>query len=455
MHLINNFNNHWKKQFSQLLGPSSRLLVTVSGGLDSVVLLDLLSKSGHDLVIAHCNFGLRGEESERDEKFVRELAAKYEKEILVERFDTKNFAATNKVSTQEAARTLRYNWFASIIENWATIEGAGNSGNYILTAHHADDNIETVLMHFFRGTGLRGLSGIQPSQDERWLLRPLLPFRRKELEEYAKANGLDFVEDSSNASDKYTRNFFRHRVIPQIKEVYPQAEENILQNITRFAEAGSLYRQAIDRHLKKLLLPKGNEIHVPILLWKKTDPLHTITWEIIKNHGFNAAQTDEVIKLLDAENGAYITSPTHRIIRNRQWMIICTNATDHAAHILVEKNDNNIVFKEGRLSIRNIKWPHEKINTSATEAWIDAAKIKFPLLLRKWKEGDYFYPLGMQKKKKLSRFMIDNKLSRTDKEKIWVIESDKKIVWVVGLRIDDRVKINDLTTSVICIVLRN
>ncbi len=448
MDLSVKFNTHWKKEFSQLMHPSSRLLVTVSGGLDSVVLLDLLVEGGYDIVIAHCNFGLRGEESERDENFVRELASQYSKEIVVKRFATKQFAEKNKISIQEAARELRYDWFGSIINSWA-------EKNYILTAHHADDNIETVLMHLFRGTGLHGISGIQPIQKDRQLLRPLLPFRRKELEEYVTARGLHFVEDSSNASDKYTRNFFRNRLIPEIKEIFPQVEENLLQNIHRFTESQVLYKQAVDHQLKKLITRKGNECHIPVLLWKKTNPIHTITWEIIKPYGFTPAQTDEVIRLLDAENGAYIASPTHRIIHNRQWMLISVNATENAAHIIIEENNNNISFSNGQLTLKNIKWPQDTITNPATEAWIDADKIKFPLLLRKWKEGDYFYPLGMQKKKKLARFFIDNKLSRTDKEKVWVIESNRKIIWVIGLRIDDRYKITPQTTSVLSISLKN
>ncbi len=451
MSLNNTFITHFTHHFRPLLTASSRLLVTVSGGVDSVVLLDLLAGTGVDMVIAHCNFALRGEESERDEQFVRGLAQKYGKELLVKRFNTKEFAETNSVSIQEAARTLRYEWFTSVLQSWES----NSAKNYIVTAHHADDNIETVMMHFFRGTGLHGFTGIQPVLTSRRLIRPLLPFRKKELEIYAAEKGLHFVEDSSNASEKYTRNFFRHRIIPGIQQVYPQVEENILQNITRLKEAEALYRQAVDRHLKKLLVRRGNEVHIPILLWKKAEPLHTITREIIKDYGFSAVQTEEVIKLMDAANGAYMASPTHRIIRNRQWMILCPLATQNAAHILVEETDNTILFEQGHLSIKKIPWPQEKINTAPTEAWLDAATLQFPLLLRKWKQGDYFYPLGMQKKKKLSRFFIDHKLSRTDKEKVWVLESNKKIVWVVGIRMDDRVKIREGTTGVISILFRN
>jgi tRNA(Ile)-lysidine synthase len=204
MNLLEKFQHHWKTQFSHLSTVNCQLLLAVSGGVDSVVLTDLIHKSGFQYRIAHCNFQLRADESERDEKFVRSLGEQYGQEVLVKRFDTKQYSLDHKISIQEAARDLRYEWFKEIV------------ANYILTAHHADDNIETMLMHFFRGTGIQGLIGIQPSSPERKLLRPMLAFRKKELLEYATEHGLRFMEDSSNASDKYTRNFFRNQLLPQI-----------------------------------------------------------------------------------------------------------------------------------------------------------------------------------------------------------------------------------------------
>jgi tRNA(Ile)-lysidine synthase len=282
--------------------------------------------------------------------------------------------------------------------------------------------------------------GIQPAMAERNLIRPLLPFKKSELLAYAKEEELEFVEDSSNASDKYTRNFFRNQLLPQIKEVFPQVEENLVHNIERFNEVSQLYRQSVQLHLKKLIEKKNNEFHVPVLKLKKVKPLHTITWELIKPFGFHASQTDEIVKLLDAANGSYQASATHRIIRNRNWLIITPVLNESAQHILIEAGDKSVAFENGVLKIQHSKL---KIQSDKAEAFLNTAEIKFPLLLRKSKTGDYFYPLGMQKKKKLSRFFIDLKLSKTEKEKVWVIESDKKIVWVVGYRIDDRCKIAD------------
>jgi tRNA(Ile)-lysidine synthase len=438
--MLQSFNQHWKRTFPHLTPQNCRLLLAVSGGVDSVVLTHLVAQSGFDFRIAHCNFQLRGEESERDEQFVLALGKQYGKEVLIRRFDTGAFASARKMTIQEAARELRYAWFNTIRED-----------NWLVTAHHADDNIETMLMHLFRGTGIKGLAGIQAIQEERALLRPLLPFRKQELLEYAREAKLDFVEDSSNSSDKYTRNFFRHQLIPGIREVFPQAEENILHTIEHLKEALQVYDQSIHLQLGKLIEKYGNEIHIPVLKWKQATPLHTLTREMLKPYGFTTAQTAEAIKLLDASNGSYLQSPTHRLIRNRKWMIIAENANEQAAHIIIEETDSEVRFAEKTLKIQSPKIKSQNISvpSTASEAFLDAAKISFPLLLRKWKQGDYFYPLGMQKKKKLSRFFIDLKLSPTDKEKVWVLEMDKKIIWVIGYRIDDRFKIIDTTTDIL------
>jgi tRNA(Ile)-lysidine synthase len=450
LHIMNvqdKFKENWNQQFSQFTNNNCHLLLAVSGGSDSVILTDLVAKAGFEFTIAHCNFQLREDESERDEAFVIALGNHYEKKVLVKRFHTKQFAEENKIGIQEAARILRYNWFNQNIE-----EQYSNNG-LIVTAHHADDNIETVLINFFRGTGLQGLKGIQPYQQEQKLIRPLLCFRKEELLLYAKEQNLAFVEDSSNQSDKYTRNYFRNQLIPSLKEVFTEVEENILHNIKRFKEAETLYSQAVQQHKIKLLEQKGNEIHIPILKLKQTKPLETIVWEIIKNFQFSAAQTVDVIKLLDAGNSSFIQSATHRIIKNRKWLIIAELQHKNSQHILIEQGEKEVVLEKGILQLDMIQSTGETSEADRFTAFVDADSIQFPLLLRKWKQGDYFYPLGMQKKKKLSRFMIDQKLSATDKENTWVIESNKKIIWVIGYRIDDRFKLMPQTKNILKIIL--
>jgi tRNA(Ile)-lysidine synthase len=455
MDFLKQFQQYIKRQ--NLFQQKDKLLLAVSGGVDSVVLCELCKQAGYDFTIAHCNFQLRGEESERDENFVQELGKKYDVEVLVKKFETENYAAENKLSIQVAARELRYTWFNELLTKIKADlfpEGSksplGGLGG-LLTAHHANDNIETLLMNFFKGTGINGMHSILPKQGN--IIRPLLFAKKETISEFALANNLSFVEDSSNASDKYTRNYFRNQLIPGLQKVFPQVEDNLLNNIDRFCDIEILYRQSVDLHKKKLLEQKGNEIHIPVLKLLKTTPLHTVVYEIIKDYGFTAHQTDEVVTLLKSETGKYIQSATHRILKNRNWLIIALNESSDAATILIE-DEGSWQFAIGSLQVKKIMFNNQfSIVNNQLTAQLNAAEIKFPLLLRKWKQGDYFYPLGMQKKKKLSRFFIDQKLSQIQKEKTWVIEMDKKIIWVIGMRIDDRFKITESTKNILQISL--
>lgn len=439
MNLQEKFKEYIKQQ--NLFHTGHQLLLAVSGGVDSVVLCELCKQSGFNFAMAHCNFQLRGEDSNRDEQFVKQLAQKYAVTFHHISFDTVTIAKTEKKSVEEIARDLRYKWFEELKLH--------NGYNYLLTAHHAGDNIETVLMNFLRGTGIKGLHGILPKQKN--IARPLLFASKKMLELFAAENNIAFVTDYTNEQSEFTRNYFRNELIPSIKKVFPAVEENILQNIKRLGETEQLYHQAIEWHKKKLLQTKGIEIHIPVLKLLKTIPLATVVYEIIKEYNFTAHQTEDVIALLQSDSGKYVQSFSHRVIRNRKWLIISSNKTEEAKHILIDANENKVTFENGVLQFE--KHSIFQINHSPFTAQLDNDEIKFPLLLRKWKQGDYFYPLGMQKKKKLSRFFIDHKLSLTDKEKIWVLESNKKIIWVIGLRIDDRFKITGKTKNVLQISL--
>jgi len=461
MSLLNKFINNIQQE--NLFQKNDYLLLAVSGGADSVALCELCFQAGFHFEIAHCNFQLRGEESQRDEEFVRQLAEKYWSKVFIKKFDTKKYAEEKKISIQIAARELRYEWFDELLkEEFAgSYHSASNlipdstnlipHTSYLLTAHHANDNIETLLMNFFKGTGIKGLQGILSNQGK--IIRPLLFAKKKEIISFIKENNLEFVEDSSNSSEKYTRNYFRLQLIPSIQNVFPYVEENLINNIERFKEIEVLYLQSIELHKKNLLEQKGNEVHIPVLKLLKSKPLKTIVYEIIKDFNFTAHQTGEAVHLLNSESGKYISSATHRILKNRKWLIIAPVNNFLAQHILINKSDKEIVFELGKLIFKNEAFTNEKISTSNLTAMLDAKNITFPLLLRKWKPGDYFYPLGMQKKKKLSKFFIDQKISLTEKEKVWVIESDKRIIWIIGKRIDDRFKITEKTKNVVSIHL--
>ena len=432
----------FKNFIKELNRPHAKFAVAVSGGIDSTVLCELCKQAEVDFSIVHCNFKLRGEESDRDEQFVRSLGEKYGVKVLVKSFETEAYAINNKCSVQVAARELRYQWFHQLYQEDKNV--------YILLAHHANDNIETVLMNFFRGTGLEGMTGMPSKIEDSHILRPLLPNTRKEIQEFAKVHQLTWVEDSSNQSSKYTRNFFRNEIIPLIQKVYPTAEQNLLDNIKRFEGINELYKigfekiksEVIEKHLQDIIIP----IH-KLRPYKDT----SFIYELIKEYGFGEKQVEEVIKLMESESGKYLENESYQIIRHRKNLIITPKLSAAETAVAVEKNTKQVQLSDSTLLFEECPIKHFKLNKSEKVANMDAALIEFPLLVRRWKQGDYFYPLGLRKKKKLARFFIDQKLSKADKEKIWVIESNQRIVWVVGLRIDDRFKVTEKTKNVLLI----
>ncbi|HTN09007.1 tRNA lysidine(34) synthetase TilS [Agriterribacter sp.] len=446
--LLHLFKANIKKE--KLFQTGDVLLLAVSGGVDSVVLCELCHLAKFRFIIAHCNFQLRGEESKRDERFVKGLAEHYGKEIFLKRFDTEAYALQNKTSIQVAARELRYQWFYELT---AELETRERTPVHVLTAHHADDNVETVLMNFFKGTGIAGMRGMLPKTHK--ITRPLLFAQKQTLIDFAKEQVLSFVEDSSNASDKYSRNYIRHHVVPFIEEIYPGAAGNITANIERFREIELLYTQSIAVHKKNLIEQRGNEVYIAVRKLLKTDPLKTVVFEITKAYGFTAKQAEEVIGLLHAETGKFVLSSTHRILRNRDCLVISSLAQNASSVIVIDKNEKEVMFEKGKLLLtireRKDEW---EIPVAPSVACLDMKEIQFPLLLRKWKPGDYFYPLGMKKKKKLSRFFIDQKLSLPEKENTWVVEMNKKIVWVVNKRIDERFKVLPGTKTILKIALK-
>ena len=434
------------KKFIDKLGlPHAKFGVAISGGIDSVVLCELCAETGIDFFLVHCNFKLRGEESERDEQFVRGLAKKYGVKILVKEFDTEKYAGENKLSIQVAARELRYQWFSDLHQQ--------DKNNYILLGHHANDDIETAMMNFFRGTGIEGLTGM-PLLSYHYCLRPLLNNTRKQIQEFASQHHLSWVEDSSNLSSKYARNFFRNEVMPLLKKVYPMVEENLLDNIRRFKNINALYKIGVDKLKEEIFQRNASGVIIPI---NKLRPYqHTsLIYEIIKDYGFGEKQVDEILKLMDSGPGRYIENEFYQVMRHRKNLIITQKQSSVQTAAAIEKDTKQLRLAGADFSLRFYSIDHLKLNKAETVAQLDAALVGFPLLIRKWKEGDYFYPLGLRKKKKLSRFFIDQKLSMMDKEKIWIVESESRIIWVPGLRIDDRFKITPATKEVLELSISN
>lgn len=433
--MINRFKEIIETVFS-IRTSDSHFILAVSGGLDSRTMAELFFRSGYRFSIAHVNFQLRPE-AVLEEEFVKKLAQHYGCDFHTARFDTEKYAVDQRLSIQEAARELRYNWFSEVAQHCTQLQ------SYIVTAHHANDDVETLLINFFRGSGIHGLTGIPPKQ--RNIIRPLLEFKRKELQQFAENNGLEWMEDQSNLSNKYTRNFYRLDVIPLLESRIPDVVDILKNNIARFGDVNRLYNEMILEKKKRLCSIIDKETHIPVLLLQKTTAAKTVLWEIIKEYGYSSDQLNEVWKLTGSDTGRYVTSENFRIFRNRKFLIIAPKNSSAASTILIPEKINHITFPAGKLQFRMSELTGFSISESKNVAWFDAEKVAFPMILRKWKAGDYFYPLGMPKKKKLSRFFVDQKLSLTEKEKVWVLESDKKIIWVIGFRIDDRVKITDKT----------
>jgi tRNA(Ile)-lysidine synthase len=438
--MLSSFISYVQKE--KLLGPKQRTLLAVSGGVDSIVMCELFRQAGFPFGIAHCNFSLRGKESDEDEAFVEELAEKYGAAFYMTSFDTTAYAKKNKLSIQAAARALRYDWFSELAISYGY--------DHIATAHHRDDSIETFFINLIRGTGISGLHGILPRQEN--IIRPLLFTSKQEILAFAKKHKLAFREDSSNASDNYVRNKIRHHVIPLLKELNPDIAHTLLENMERLGMTEAIYLKEIENQRKKLIVKKGDSIVLPIASLRKLEPLPAYLFEFFRPFGFNAADVRDIILSLDKHSGKQFFSDKYRLIRDRQELIlqeIDVEKDQEHSHIRLPKGVEELSLKDLRLSFikkkRNTKTPIPKLKTTAA---LDLDKLEFPLELRKWKTGDHFYPLGMKGKKKLSDFFVDQKFSLAKKEKTWLLLSEGNIVWVIGERIDDRFKVGPDTKQI-------
>ena len=434
--MLTEFKKYIIQDFPFLL--NSKLLIAVSGGVDSIVLAHLCYKSGLHIALAHCNFNLRGEESDADEKFVADFANRLGVEVFIESFDTREYVKENKVSTQIAARELRYEWFIDLSN--------ALKFDYILTAHQADDNLETFLINLSRGTGLDGLIGI-PSINNN-IIRPLLPFSREDVLGYAKENELEWREDSTNQETKYLRNKLRHEVVPMLKEINPAFLSNFQNTVNYLKGTSEILKNHIAEIRSKLFLIKDGTIKIPVNELLKLKPKKAYLYAIFKEYGFT--EWNDVESLLEAGSGKQIFSSDYRMIKDRDYIYIDSllPITEDIEYEIPEEEQHILTPVALSFSkVNQLKAEHEKT------IYADKKKLKFPLIVRKRKEGDYFYPFGMEGKKKLSKFYKDEKYSILDKENQWLLCSGNEIVWVIGKRADNRFKITGSTTEIIKIKL--
>lgn len=435
------FSDNWSKHF-QHIGDGT-VLLAVSGGIDSMVMASVFLSANISFAVAHCNFQLRAADADADEELVRKWCTDNNIPFHHVRFDTQAKMDEWKKAVQETARILRYDWLESI--------RAENGYSCIATAHHANDNAETLLMNLFKGTGISGLHGIPTTNN--YVIRPLLFANKEDISQYAKHNNIPYRDDVSNASDKYLRNRVRHHLLPIIEESFPNVVSNLNDSIQRFAEAEILYRRAFERERKQLLEQRGNDWYVPIRKLEKRTPLATICYELLLPFGFTSQQVPHILSLLYAESGRFLQSQTHRIVKDRQFLIITKLAINSADLIPVETLPTTIEAGNKTFKFTLTK-PPVTITPDESIAYIDVAQIQEPILLRRWRQGDYFYPIGMgMKKKKLSRYLIDMKIPIHQKENIWVLESNKRIVWVAGYRLDERMKITPQTTQALKVTI--
>lgn len=429
--MLQKFQKHIIQNFSFL--KDKKLLLATSGGLDSMVMVDLLRRFDCEIAMAHCNFQLRGLESFEDQKFVQEYAQTNKIDLFLTRFDTENYAKNNQLSTQVAARELRYNWFQEIIER--------EKFDYILSAHHADDTLETFIINLSRGTGIEGLTGI-PSQNGK-IIRPLLIFSREEIENFATGNQIKWREDSSNASDKYLRNKIRHHIVPLLKELNLDFLSSFQKTQNYLQESKSLADDASSLVYNQVAKVKGDAIYFDIHQLKNRTNYKAYLYHWLNEYGFTA--WDDIYDLVDGQSGKQVFSTHFRLLKDRETLLLMPIKTETVnEEFRIEKHQNRVNFP--------LNLSFSKVNDigvgSNRSIFVDEDKLCFPLVLRKWKIGDTFQPFGMNgKTKKVSKLFKDEKISLFEKENTWILCSDNQIVWVVGVRQDDRFKIENTTKN--------
>ena len=426
---------------NNLINRSDGILLAVSGGIDSMVMAHLFLAYEADIAIAHCNFNLRGSESDKDEEFVKHYASIHNIPFFSVGFDTAGFASEKGISIQMAARELRYRWFEEI--------RLKNNYNYISVAHNLNDNVETFLINLTRGTGIAGLTGMKPRHKN--IIRPLLFASRNAIIGYSKQHNIDYREDRSNADIKYTRNKIRHVIIPQFREINPSFETTITETAERLNEINEIISGHIAVIRETVSFSRNNTIVFNANALQTLSPKLTLLYELFRPYGLVKGQLDDLVNLIISKTGSQLLTSGFRLIKNRKEILISKKeAASERSVEIAGINDFAKLPGNYSASIKKVNSSF-RIPGSSNIACLDADKVSFPLIIRKWNHGDSFYPLGMKQKKKLSDYFIDKKYSVFEKEHCRILESEGRIVWIINDRIDNRCRITNDTRRALII----
>lgn len=451
------FEEHIRQNFNL---KDKRILVAISGGVDSMVLATLFYQLNYDIILAHCNFQLRGEESDQDEVFVRNFGENLAVKTIVKRFDTSQFSAESKLNTQLSARKLRYDWFYEIASE--------NQCDYIATAHHADDNLETFIINLSRGSGLDGLLGIPKKNGK--IIRPMLLFSREEILEFAQQNSIHWREDSSNQTEKYVRNKIRHTIIPVLKEIHPTFLENFKETQHYLSQSSRFIEENIQKIKEQCFEEREYQTIIHLEPLRNVSDIDFVLHKLF--YPYNFRNIRDLKKMLYAESGKQLFSSTHHLISDRDYLVLMKispknkELENEGIHFLISENhfDRKDKIKVSISDMRsylslemtilkrdiNHFFDLEQLKNENNEvAYFDYDTLQFPLMFRHKKEGDFFYPIGMQQKKKLSKFYIDEKYSLFDKDQQWLLCSQENIAWVIGKRMDNRFKVTNKTQRIL------
>jgi tRNA(Ile)-lysidine synthase len=438
--VLEQFLNHIRH--NQLCKTSDKILLAVSGGMDSMVMLHLFKEAAFSFGVAHCNFQLRGTESDEDEALVRSVCERLKIPFYARHFDTRAVAAEKKQSLQMAARELRYHFFAEIQQ----VHGY----QYLATAHHLNDNFETVLLNLTRGSGIEGLTGIPVKNDS--VIRPLLFAQKKMINDYAVAHGVVWRDDSSNSSEDYQRNFLRLQIIPRLKELNPNLENTFEDTLERLSGASELVKDSLDKIRQQAVSVHANKLYITKGKLAKYRHAEVILWELLKGYGFNFDQCK--LMMSNLPSGRQFFSGSHQLIIDRDNFILQQKQSPVQQELVIEEGENQVASELGILNLKMTGISSFTLVKNIRLAQLDASRLRYPLCWRSWRAGDSFVPFGMTQRKKVSDFLIDLKVSLPAKEKVTVLESAGEIVWVVGYRIDDRYKITPDTREVLIVETR-